>query len=79
MVQSEVGDLPDVDEIVGESCEKFGAIVVPGEGKGGGAFASLGGLLLLGQGQVGVGLVVIGRVAHWKAVAVVEVVVVKYV
>jgi len=61
LVQSVVGDLPDVDEVVGEAGEEFGAVVVPGEGQGGGALASLGGLLLLSQGQVGVGLVVVGH------------------
>ena len=50
-----------MDEVVGESCEQLGAIVVPGQGEGGGAFASLGLLLLFGQSEVGVGLVLVGH------------------
>ena len=50
-----------MDEVIGESCEELGAVVVPGQREGGGAFASLGLLLLFGQSEVSVGLVLVGH------------------
>jgi hypothetical protein len=60
-MQSEIGDLPDVDEVIGESGEQFGSIGVPGEGESGVSLTSLGHLLFLGQGQIGIRLVFIGH------------------
>ena len=48
-----------MDEVVGEPCEEFGAVVVPGQRQGGRAFPLLGLLLLFGQSQVGERLFVV--------------------
>lgn len=53
--------MPGVNEVVGETGIQLGSVLVPGQAEGGVAFAALGDLLFLGEGQVSVGLVFIAH------------------
>jgi hypothetical protein len=46
-----------VNEVIGETGIQLGAVLVPGQAEGGVAFATLGDLLFLGEGQVSVRLI----------------------
>ena len=56
-IQSLGGNLPHVNEVIGETGEQLGAVLVPGQAEGGMAFTALGDLLFLGEGQISVRLV----------------------
>lgn len=51
--------MPAVDQTIGESGVQLGAVLVPGQTQSSVTFASFGHLLFLGEGEVGMGLVLV--------------------